>query len=51
VSIKFTLEVREWRALAMELPVNQPNCMRMKQYIVQMLAEKVDSLAGSKVIS
>jgi hypothetical protein len=42
VPIEFTLQVKGWRELAMELPVNQPHSMRMKQFILQMLSEKVD---------
>lgn len=43
VPIEFTLQVKEWRELATELPINQPHSMRMKQFILQMLTEKIDA--------
>jgi hypothetical protein len=43
ISIKFTLEVDKWRGLARELPTNLPYCAKLKEYILQMLSEKIDS--------
>ena len=49
IPIRFTLKIGAWRELASELVDIKPHSMRMKQFINQMLSEKVDNIAERRI--